>query len=85
MLLKRFFYKPPFLSRGFKGVTPNTPCSFIFNFEIQHKPYQVKIEWDGRTSSLVKARDRFFCWFVNNWTIPWANNKLHIKLTDDEN
>lgn len=85
LILKKIFNKSRYyISRGFKGVTMDTPCSFIFNFEIQHKPYQVKIEWDGRTLSLVKARDRFFLWFVNNWTIPWTNSKLHIKLKDED-
>lgn len=57
---------------------------FTFTFDIRDKPYEIIIEWDGSVSSLVKTHDKFCSWFINNWTIPWKNNKLHFKISDDD-
>ena len=58
--------------------------SFIFYFQVYEKPYEIKIEWDGRASSILKARDNFCGWFISNWTIPWKNNKLYFNITDED-
>ena len=73
-----------YLKRFYGSFFTSSKKYIVLLFDINKNPYEIKIEWDGKPSSLINAHNSFCVWFTNNWTIPWKQNKLHINIRDDE-